>query len=135
MFEREIHTHTETNKIIIVPRVVAKAIFKFSITMGGVYYNYIYIYVYINIKRKILLRSYYTIKKYAETRKKKEEKFKDFIIIIDIWMIQKLEICMEIVKMVIEFVEICVDAIVSKDNYSSSSSTQPNILPTPYVGF
>uniref|UniRef100_M1A6U6 Uncharacterized protein n=1 Tax=Solanum tuberosum TaxID=4113 RepID=M1A6U6_SOLTU len=53
--------------------------------------------------------------------------------------IQKLEICIEMVKMAIEIVAVFVDAvgtIVSKDNKYSSSSTQSNIdLPTPYVGF
>ncbi|KAG5581590.1 hypothetical protein H5410_052217 [Solanum commersonii] len=52
--------------------------------------------------------------------------------------IQKLEICIEMVKMAIEIVVVFVDAvstIVSKDNKCSSSSTQSNLdLPTPYVG-
>ncbi|KAK4377259.1 hypothetical protein RND71_003555 [Anisodus tanguticus] len=52
-------------------------------------------------------------------------------------VIQKLEICIEMVKMAIEIVIVFVDAVgtvVSKDN-SSSSTTHSNILPTPYVGF
>ncbi|KAK4345374.1 hypothetical protein RND71_035550 [Anisodus tanguticus] len=52
-------------------------------------------------------------------------------------MIQTLEICIEMVKMAVEIVAVFVDTVgtaISKDN-SSSSITQSNILPTPYVGF
>lgn len=49
-------------------------------------------------------------------------------------VIQKLEICIEMLKLAIELVAVFVDTIVSKDN-SSSTTTHSNILPTPYVGF
>lgn len=63
----------------------------------------------------------------------------DFISQIDM-VSQKIEICIEMVKMAIEIVTVfadTVDTIISKDNdNSSSTTTQSNInLPTPYVGF
>nr|XP_009772747.1 PREDICTED: uncharacterized protein LOC104223091 [Nicotiana sylvestris] len=53
--------------------------------------------------------------------------------------IQRLEICIEMVKMAIEFVTVFVEAVgtvICKDNSSSSSSStlESNILPIPYVG-